>query len=52
VRVLEAASYEAGEHAVAWDGRDDAGRNAPSGVYLVQLRGDGFAETAAATLVR
>jgi len=42
----------AGEHTALWDGRDEAGRDAPSGVYLVQLRGGGFAETVEATLVR
>lgn len=29
----------AGPHATVWDGRDDAGRALPSGVYLAQLRG-------------
>jgi len=29
--------YEAGEHAVAWDGRDDAGRAVPSGIYFCRL---------------
>lgn len=52
VRTLEAGSFPAGEHAVQWEGRDDAGRAAASGVYLVQLRGDGFAESVEATLVR
>ena len=28
-----------------WDGRDDAGRNQPSGVYLVRARVDGRAST-------
>ena len=27
----------AGEHVVVWDGRDEAGRAVPSGVYLVRL---------------
>lgn len=52
VRTLSAGSLAAGEHTALWDGRDEAGRAAPSGVYLVQLRGDGFAETVEATLVR
>lgn len=29
---------DAGEHAVAWARRDDAGRRVPSGVYLARLR--------------
>jgi flagellar hook assembly protein FlgD len=27
----------AGEHALVWEGRDQAGRQLPSGVYFVQL---------------
>ena len=37
VRELWGGGAEAGEHRVAWDGRDDAGRGAPSGVYIVRL---------------
>jgi hypothetical protein len=28
---------DAGEHEIVWDGRDDAGRALPSGVYLCQI---------------
>ena len=31
--------FEAGSHAVAWQGRDAAGRALPSGTYLLRLRG-------------
>jgi C1A family cysteine protease len=34
VRVLERGSQGAGEHQVAWDGRDERGRPVPSGPYL------------------
>lgn len=37
VRAFPAAAYAAGEHAVAWDGRDFAGRAVASGVYQVVL---------------
>ena len=37
VRAFPAAAYEAGVHAVTWDGRDFAGRPAASGVYQVLL---------------
>ena len=41
VRALTAA-LAAGRAIVRWDGRDDAGRPAPSGAYLVRARaGDG-----------
>jgi len=35
---LAAGSFGAGTHALAWDGRDAAGRPLPSGVYLLRLR--------------
>jgi hypothetical protein len=38
VRRLEAGRLKAGEHAVLWDGRDEAGRPAGSGVYFYELR--------------
>lgn len=37
VRVLAAAAFPAGRHLLAWDGRDDAGRRLPSGVYLLRV---------------
>ncbi|MCC7263721.1 MAG: matrixin family metalloprotease [Candidatus Latescibacteria bacterium] len=38
VRVLVGAVMEAGNHQVVWDGRDQAGREAASGMYLAVLR--------------
>lgn len=37
VRTLVNRQQAAGEHPVSWDGRDDAGRAASSGVYLYRL---------------
>ncbi len=37
VRSLAAGILAPGEHQVVWDGRDDAGRPAPAGVYLYRL---------------
>lgn len=48
VAALLQQALGAGRHAVEWDGLDDAGRAAPSGVYLVRVEGGG---TAAATKV-
>ena len=31
-------SYPAGRHSLLWDGADESGRRAASGVYLVRLR--------------
>ncbi|MBM4130105.1 hypothetical protein FJ250_03625 [bacterium] len=37
LRSLAAGWQGAGSHAVSWDGRDDAGRALPSGVYVARL---------------
>jgi hypothetical protein len=39
VRTLAAAALPAGRYVRAWDARDEAGRPAPAGVYLVRLSG-------------
>lgn len=40
VRKLADRRFEAGEHRIEWDGRDDADRRLASGVYLLNLSGD------------
>lgn len=42
VRELAAGERPPGVHALAWDGRDRAGRTAPAGVYLVRVRAPGL----------
>jgi 3-phytase len=42
----------AGQHTLAWDGRDAAGRPLPSGVYFVRLRLGALQQTAKITLLR
>ncbi len=39
-RLVTGSRMEAGTHAVRWDGRDDAGRVVPSGVYVYTLVAD------------
>ena len=38
-------TFPAGENEVRWDGRDDAGREAPSGVLVYEVRADGHTQT-------
>jgi hypothetical protein len=38
VRTLAAARFNAGPHAIAWDGRDAHGARVPAGIYFVRLR--------------
>jgi hypothetical protein len=37
VRTAWQAGLDGHEVAIAWDGRDDSGRRAPAGVYLVRV---------------
>ena len=38
---LSESQLLAGEHAIDWNGRDEAGREVPAGVYFVRLRSQG-----------
>jgi len=50
--VLDGGHRPAGRHEVAWEGRDRAGRELPSGVYWVRAQGPGGGAVLAVTLVR
>lgn len=54
VRTLAERMFKAGEHELLWDGRDDAGRVAPRGVYFTRVRyaGSGFERTSKLTILR
>lgn len=52
VRVLSDGPEAAGRHAVAWDGRDAAGREVGSGVYLARLDCGGEVQTVRMGLIR
>lgn len=52
VRSLKDGNMTAGRHACAWDGRDDAGRPAGSGVYQILLNVDNKTAVKRAVLVR
>jgi len=42
----------AGQHQVTWNGRDDRGRQVPSGIYFYKLVADDFVQTNRMVLVR
>lgn len=52
VRTLRLGMLEAGEHHVTWDGRDDHGRLAASGVYFAGIETDDHRETRRITRLR
>ena len=52
VRTLESGDFARGVHATRWDGRDDAGRTMPEGIYFAHLRLDHGAQTRRITLLR
>ncbi|UCF79145.1 MAG: T9SS type A sorting domain-containing protein [Candidatus Eiseniibacteriota bacterium] len=52
VRTLVEGWYEAQRYEIAWDGRDDEGRDVVSGVYLYQLETTGGAESKKMVLLR
>ena len=52
VRTLVEAEQTSGRYEVVWDGRDDAGRQAASGVYVYQLRASGFLMSRTMLLLR
>jgi hypothetical protein len=41
VKRLTAGRLEPGNHRVSWNGRDDRGADAPSGIYMARLKGMG-----------
>jgi len=41
VRTIAATIFAAGDHALAWDGRDDTGHDARAGLYFVRLESGG-----------
>ena len=52
VRTWDLTGWEPGFHTVAWDGRDNEGRDVASGMYLIRLRSDHFVQVRKALLVR
>jgi len=52
IRVLVDDVVSAGEHELAWDGRDESGRDTASGVYFVHLRAGDVQATHRAVRIR
>jgi hypothetical protein len=52
VRTLDDRDMAAGPHEAAWDGRDAAGKDCPSGVYFARLAVDGAGRTVRMVLLK
>ena len=52
VRTLHRGPLDKGDYVFTWDGRDDAGRPAPEGIYFAQLLSDRGDEATRITLLR
>ena len=52
IRTLVKSEYEKGFYTLQWDGRDDSGQDAPSGVYFYQLTTEYFSVTKKMILMR
>jgi hypothetical protein len=49
---LADGTYDAGNHVVVWEGKDDAGADVPSGVYFCRLSSESESRTARMLLIR
>lgn len=52
VRTLTQESFAPGLHHVPWNGRDDSGREMPSGTYFVRFTADGEIQTSKMLLLK
>jgi subtilisin family serine protease len=52
VKRLVDGRLEAGNHAVIWNGKDESGRSAGSGVYFYAIRAGGFSQSRKMTLLK
>jgi len=52
LRVLADGEHTRGRHSVTWDGRDEAGRDLPAGVYFTRLELRGGSESGKLVLLR
>jgi flagellar hook assembly protein FlgD len=52
VRTLARGHHAAGAHRFEWDGRDDAGERAASGIYFYRVQAAGVTETKKIVMAR
>jgi flagellar hook assembly protein FlgD len=52
IRTFADAQFEAGDHSLRWDGKDNQGNSVSSGIYFYQLRAGEFKQTKRMNLLR
>ncbi|MCI0696879.1 T9SS type A sorting domain-containing protein [candidate division KSB1 bacterium] len=52
VTTLMQGKRPAGEYEITWDGRNDSGQPAPSGIYLLKMQAGKFSQTRKMVLAR
>ncbi len=52
VRSLYSGRMDRGTHSITWDGKEDAGRSVPSGLYFISFKTNSHTETRKISLVR
>jgi len=52
IRVIANSIQKPGEYSICWDGKDDAGRNVPNGVYILRFVAGDYQRNAKIVLTR
>ncbi|HNY90146.1 MAG TPA: FlgD immunoglobulin-like domain containing protein [bacterium] len=52
VATLHQGILQAGKHRLIWAGNDEAGRQAPAGVYIIRMTAPGFSASRKVLLLR
>lgn len=52
VKTFDRLAFPVGEHEIRWDGRDDSGQGAATGIYFVHIHAGSYENTAKAAIIK